>query len=398
MADLDAQEYTILRLASGQSPTDAQLRFGTKAVESPVEVESIIDVMTSAEAADVAQAPDVFAAAPTLPLRLIEPRAKNEAEIPDGGGSAWGVEAVGALSSNRDGAGIKVAVLDTGIDADHEALSQLTITQRDFTGEGDGDTDGHGTHCAATIAGCEVNGFRCGVSPGIEELLVAKVIGTNGGSTAALQDALLWALTSGAHVISMSLGVDFPGMVERWAARGLQRRAATSRALAAYRDNVALFGQLAGLLTASAPTGRGALAIAATGNESERSIRTPYTIDVEPPAAADGFVAVGALDKHTTGDWKVADFSNTGATIAAPGANIISAKLGGGYARMSGTSMATPHVAGVAALWAQRELEMSPNQPLDITRLFGRVAGHAEELDRLPATDVGAGLARAPQG
>lgn len=397
MAGLDAQEYTILRLIPGQAPTDAQIRFGTKAVESPVEVESTTEVMTSAQAADEAQAPNTFALAPTLPLSLVEPFAKNEVELPDDGGSSWGVEAVGALSSSSSGAGVKVAVLDTGIDLNHNAFSQLTVSQRDFTGEGDGDADGHGTHCAATIAGCEVDGFRCGVAPGIDELLVGKVIGVNGGSTTALQDAILWALMSGAHVISMSLGVDFPEMVEQWVVRGLQRRAATSRALAAYRANVALFDQLAGLLGTSAATGRGALAIAATGNESERSTKKSYTIDVAPPAAAEGFVAVGALEKDGEGIWKVADFSNTGGAVAAPGVDIISARLGGGYVRMSGTSMATPHVAGVAALWAERELERSPSGSLDVTRLFGRVVGHADELDGLPTTDVGAGLARAPQ-
>ena len=69
-----------------------------------------------------------------------------------------------------------------------------------------------------------------------------------------------------------------------------------------------------------------------------------------PPAASDGFVAVAALKRGANDQFGVADFSNTGASVAAPGVDIVSAKAGGGYVSMSGTSMATPHVAGVVAL------------------------------------------------
>jgi subtilisin family serine protease len=394
--DLNAQQYVVLRLVSPQSVADDQLRFGTAAVEDPSEVEFVVESLTAADAADLDRTPEVFAAAPLLPLRLVEPVERRAAELPAEPGSAWGVEAVGALSSPNTGSGIKVAVLDTGIEAGHTAFAQLKVTQRDFTGEGNGDRAGHGTHCAATIAGGEVDGFRCGVAPGVDELLAGKVLGSDGGSTSALLDGLLWALGCGAHVISMSLGLDFPGFVDEWVRQGFAVQAATSRALAAYRDNLKLFGQIAGLFRNTGPYGRGALVIAATGNESQRGTAKPYTIDVSPPAAADGFIAVGALRRTPEGQWDVASFSNTGATVAAPGVDILSAKAGGGYVTMSGTSMAAPHVAGVAALWAERERMMTPDRPLDVARLYSRITGHAEELAGLDPVDVGAGLVRAP--
>jgi subtilisin family serine protease len=391
--DLDTQHYVVLQLTSPQLVTDDHLRFGTGAVGDPSQVESLVGYFTAAEAADVRRAPEVFAAAPLVPLRLIEPVETKAAQLPPDQRSAWGVEAIGALTSPNTGAGVKVAVLDTGIDKGHDVFAHLTVTQRDFTGEGDVDHTGHGTHCAATIAGGEVDGFRCGVAPGVDELLVGKVIGSGGGSTRTLAEGLLWALDRGAHVISMSLGFDFPGSVDRWVGQGLAVQAATSRALAAYRDNLKLFGDLAALCRTARSYGRAALVIAATGNESQRGTAKSYTIDVSPPAAADGFVAVGALRRTRDGQWDIAPFSNTGATVVAPGVDILSAKAGGGYVTMSGTSMAAPHVAGVAALWAER---MGPNRPLDIGLVYSRIVGNATQLAGLDQVDVGAGLVRAP--
>ncbi len=163
--DLDAQEYVVLRLVAHEQVTDAHLRFGTAAVEDPSAVESLVATLNPAEAADAVRAPEVFAVAPLVPLQLIAPVAASESQAPEG--VAAGVAAVGADMSPRTGAGTKVAVLDTGIDATHPAFAHLLVTQRDFTGEGDGDADGHGTHCAATIAGGEVDGFRGGVASGV---------------------------------------------------------------------------------------------------------------------------------------------------------------------------------------------------------------------------------------
>jgi subtilisin family serine protease len=90
--------------------------------------------------------------------------------------------------------------------------------------------------------------------------------------------------------------------------------------------------------------------VAAAGNESRRDQNPDFEIAASLPAAAEGVVSVGAL-KQGEGGLSVASFSNTFPQISAPGVKIISAKPGGGTTAKSGTSMACPHVAGVAALW-----------------------------------------------
>jgi subtilisin family serine protease len=291
------------------------------------------------------------------------------------------------------GQGIRVAVLDTGIDAGHVAFQGVNVTQEDFTGDGNGDEVGHGTHCAGTIVGRDVNGFRFGVATGVTELLAGKVLGPNGGTTEALVNGLIWALRSGANVISMSLGFDFPGAVAAMVAQGLPIQPATSQALEAYRDNLRLFGALASFMQASNPFGHAALVVAASGNESERNAQKPYTIGVSPPAASEGFIPVAALGQAEDKSLSIAYFSNTGAMVAGPGVDIISAKAGGGFTQMSGTSMATPHAAGVAALWA--ESLMASSGQIDAGILTARLVASGQ-LGALAAGDVGAGLVQAP--
>ena len=190
-----------------------------------------------------------------------------------------------------------VAVLDTGIDAGHEAFRGVELIQKDFTGEGDGDENGHGTHVAGTIFGQTVEGVRYAVAPGVRRAVIGKVIGKElSATTKELIDAVQWAVDRGAHVINMSLGFNFPGLVRWWVeTEKLEPDLATSRALAQYRDNVRLFDKLVDFLRARSAQNPSALIVAAAGNESKRQIRPAYAIEVAPPAAADGIVAVAAV-------------------------------------------------------------------------------------------------------
>ena len=151
-------------------------------------------------------------------------------------------------------------------------------------------------------------------------------------------------------------------------------------------------------ITASAQVASGALLIAASGNESKRQLNPKYQITVSPPAATDGIVSVAALQSPGAphNGLQVAPFSNIGALVAAPGVGIYSARLGGGYTYKSGTSMASPHVTGVAALWAERQLKR--NGMVNIKSLGDQVRGNTRR-DRLPnadTMDVGEGLVAAP--
>jgi subtilisin family serine protease len=389
---VDEQEYIVLELRSEGRIARAGGIAGPSGGEA---LTAVMDVatLTPAEAAQARRAPGAHVA-PLLPMKLVEPVAIADPAPPLGVAQAWGVEAVGALDSPCSGAGVRVAVLDTGIDAAHEAFRGLHVTERDFTGEGDGDRNGHGTHCAATVAGRDVGGCRVGVAPGIEELLVGKVVGSDGGSTDRLVDALLWARRSGAHVVSVSLGLDFPGLVSRWTDDGLPVQPATSRALEGYRDSLRLFDALAEVLRGHGPRGPAPVLISATGNESRRDGDPAYTVGVAPPAASDGFVAVAALGRTAGGGLRLADFSNAGARIAAPGCEILSARRGGGLTAMSGTSMAAPHAAGVAALWAERLMEQAGH--VDTAVLLARLVGTSLELSDVATIDAGAGLVQAP--
>ncbi|MEM9157086.1 MAG: S8 family serine peptidase [Cyanobacteria bacterium P01_F01_bin.33] len=329
-----------------------------------------------------------------MPMRLIAP-VKSQAVTTPMAGNTWGIEAVGASSSTFDGTGITVAVLDTGIDPHHVAFAGVDLVRRNFTSESDNDLNGHGTHCAGTILGRDVEGTRIGVARGIQRALIGKVLGEGGGSSTTLAEAIQWALNEGAHVISMSLGIDFPGFVKSLVhMQGLEIEAATSIALESYRANVNLFTELSRFIEAqSALTGRGTIVVAASGNESNRP---EFEIAVAPPAAGTGIIAVGALQETPAG-FSVASFSNDQVDISAPGVNVISAALGGGLVGLSGTSMATPHVAGVSALWAHhlRDTLGSVNAQVLKARLIssGIVSTLAPDQE---ADNVGAGIAQAP--
>ncbi|MCA1675983.1 MAG: S8 family serine peptidase, partial [Actinobacteria bacterium] len=243
------------------------------------------------------------------------------------------------------------------------------------------------------------DGVRVGVAPGVERVLIGKVLGPAGGSTEMLFNAIEWALRQRADVISMSLGIDFPGMVARLLGTGLPVEVATSRALHAYRSNLRLFDRLATVIEAHAVRGRGALMVAAAGNESRRDRQPPLTVDVTPPAAADGFISVGAVGPGGPGEFPfaVAPFSNSGCQVSAPGVGIRSAALESGLIRLSGTSMAVPHVVGVLALWIQRQFPEGTrpqNWTADVRRELER---HLIPAPRRMRGDYGLGVVQAPR-
>jgi subtilisin family serine protease len=336
----------------------------------------------------------VLGLAPVMPTRLIEPVAPGPNALASG---AWGVSAVEAMTSPFDGSGVNVAILDTGIDAAHPAFAGLTLVQRDFTGSGDGDQHGHGTHCAGTVFGGDVGGQRIGIARGVAKALIAKVLGANGGGdTLSLVRGLLWASDQDADVISMSLGFDFPGMVASSIADGMPAAAATSRALEVYRANLRMFDRLLALLAARASLAGGGVVVGATGNESRRDATPPYGIAVALPAAAEGVISIGAVDRTAAG-FTVAPFSNIYPQLVAPGVRVTSAKAGGGLAELSGTSMATPHAAGVAALWWQAV--RANGQPATAAFVTARVLASARSNVFPHGDDValrGAGLVTAP--
>ena len=349
---------------------------------------------------DLGKDPEIVGVAPIMPVKLIAPMEAKDSS-PEKNKTTWGVEVTGATDSPYTGKGITVAVLDTGIDAGHEAFNGIELIQKDFTGEGNGDLDGHGTHCAGTICGRPKNGFRYSVAPGVQRALIGKIFNKDGvGETTWIYEAILWAIEEGAHVISMSLGFDFPGMVDELVkVKKYPTDFATSFALEAYRANLGLFDKLADLVRVRAQFGQGSILVAAAGNEAKRHIHPNYEITVSPPAAAEGIISVGAVEKNgqTPQMLKVANFSNTGAIVCAPGVDIISAKAGGGYISMAGTSMATPHASGIAALWAEKLLKTtgSVNPEILSAQLIGQASKQQFE-NNIDHADIGAGLVRAP--
>ena len=398
------QKYVVLRGlqgsrarsgTSGPAPGPA----GTAPAPAPTpKIEYDVDHLDPREAKEIERSAGILAVAPAMPMRLLAPVAiKDVTATPAAATATWGVKAVKADTSPFNGAGIIAAVLDTGIDASHPAFAGVTIVQKDFTGEGDGDQHGHGTHCAGTIFGREVSNTRIGVAPGVTKALIGKVLGSNGGASDEIVNAIQWAVDNGAHVISMSLGMDFPGFVKFLVeSEGLSIEVATTVALEGYRQNVTLFERLSSLVTAIGPFGQPTLIVAAAGNESGRDATPPFEIACAPPAVSEGLVSVAALGQvGSTLD--VAPFSNTNAIVAAPGVGVTSAKKGGGLVSMSGTSMATPHVAGVAVLWAQKILSQGP---LRATEWMARLVASGTR-DGLKAgidpNDIGSGLVQAPQ-
>lgn len=243
----------------------------------------------------------------------------------------WGLDAVNAPQSAFDGAGIKLAVLDTGIDLGHpDFIGRSIVTESFVSGEAVDDLQGHGTHTAGTAAGRSPGGNvpRYGVAPGCD-LHIGKVLNNQGaGRELDIIAGIEWALDQGCAIISMSLG----------------------RATLPDEDFDPIYEDIA-----SQALTENCLIIAAAGNDSDR--RYGYIAPVGSPANAPSIMAVAALGA----DGGPASFSNGGAgraaiDVTAPGVGVLSSvprpEI---YRKLPGTSMACPHVAGVAALWAQSD-------------------------------------------
>ncbi|HCU50565.1 MAG TPA: hypothetical protein DGG94_12310 [Micromonosporaceae bacterium] len=247
------------------------------------------------------------------------------------------VSAPQAWASGYTGRGVNVAVLDTGADISHPDLVGQVAERADFVVEGGEAIDGHGhgTHVASTIAGsgAAASGERRGVAPGAK-LVVGKVLDDYGfGSESQIIAGMEWAAAR-AKVVNMSLGGWEPS------------------------DGTDPMSLAVNTLTAQ----HGTLFVVAAGNDG------PEDNWITSPAAAADALTVGAVDR----DDKVADFSSRGPVIntraakpelVAPGVEIVAARAAGTsmgrvidsrYTAASGTSMASPHAAGGAAILAQR--------------------------------------------
>ncbi|MEU1229839.1 S8 family serine peptidase [Streptomyces sp. NPDC005828] len=265
-----------------------------------------------------------------------------------------------AWESGFDGTGVKIAVLDTGVDKTHPDLKTQVVAEKNFSASADAvDRVGHGTHVASIAAGTgAASGGRFkGVAPGAQ-VISGKVLDDEGyGDDSAVIAGMEWAAAEGADVVNLSLGgPDSPG----------------TDPLEATVDRLS--------------AEKGILFAIAAGNEGESGPSS-----VGSPGTADAALTVGAVDK----DDRLAPFSSTGPRagdgavkpdLTAPGVGITAAAAAGsiidtrpgtphpapGYLQIDGTSMATPHVAGAAAILKQRHPDWKSAE------LKGALTGSAE--------------------
>ena len=277
--------------------------------------------------------------------------------------ASWGIHATNVLISKFTGKGINTAILDTGFNLNHPDFDGRILNSRSFIqGEEAGDQNGHGSHCTGISTG-NINrstGRRYGVAKEAN-IYIGKVLSNDGsGSDSGILAGMEWAITNNCKVISMSLGAAVePGETYSNIYNDIAKKALA----------------------------KGTLIIAAAGNESRRDLG--IINPVGHPANCPAIMAVAALDKNLN----VAYFSCGGINsdggqvdIAAPGVDIYSSWVSPeNYNIISGTSMATPCVAGIAALFCEAFPKASASD------IWMYLTQYALRLN-LNASDVGAGL------
>lgn len=259
------------------------------------------------------------------------------------------VHVIEALEAREDfrvnGRAIKVAILDTGIDANHPALLGKVVDQFSTVAEPVTVPGDHGTHVAGTVASNDAV-FR-GVAPQAELINIKVLTAAGFGSPTSVIAGLDQAVRRGALVASLSLG--WSEIFHGWVCND------ANCILCQAADNTARLG---------------VTVVVAAGNEGNGGAKPPFAI--RHPGAARSVITVGAVSKAKT----LAPFSSIGPgsgrlspasplritkpELSAPGVDIMSSVLGGGFASFSGTSMATPHVAGVTALILQKNPALTP--------------------------------------
>jgi subtilisin family serine protease len=267
-------------------------------------------------------------------LSLIRPVEAEEAGLT--GDVTWGLDLLEipkVWEQGFTGKGVLVGHLDTGVDGEHPALKPAIGAFAEFDLMGDPvpdaqphDTDEHGSHTAGTIAGRKVSATAFGVAP--DAKLASAIVIEGGNVIARILAGMDWVVGLGVKVLSMSLGL--PGFHED-------------------------FQPVTQILRA-----RGVLPVFAVGNEGPGTSRSPGNYAE--------VLSVGASD----GNDEVAEFSSSQRfarpddpvvpDLVGPGVDVISSVPGGGFKKMSGTSMATPHIAGLAALLCEAKPDAPPDE------------------------------------
>ncbi len=271
----------------------------------------------------------------------------------------WGVDRVFGIETYSfttwtvsTGSGVSVAIIDTGIDSDHEDLPSIAGGTNTVGGSSYEDGDGHGTHVAGTVAGLDNTIGVVGVAPGVSLYAVKVLDDSGGGTVSSVVGGIEWAVENGIEVLNMSLGSSSGTETMRLACENAWQK--------------------------------GHIIVSSAGNSGNRGGGGD---NVGYPAAYESVIAVAA---STSADTR-ASFSSTGPAVEliAPGYQILSTLPDDRYTdTYSGTSMAAPHVTGVAALTWASNTTLTNTQVRDILR------GTAEDLG-LDANHQGYGLARA---